>query len=68
MKRALGWCATWLLYWFGDFLSLVIGLGSHEIYGKYFYWLYPVYNRCMGWSYRIQEWAGSDGPWQEPKP
>ncbi len=58
IKKFIGYVVSWLLYGLGDLVSKPM----HYID---LWWLYPVYNRLMIWSYDIQDWAGANGPWRE---
>lgn len=62
MKRAIGWCAAWALYWAGDVVSRLIGVKER----RSDQFVYPVYNALMGWSINVQDWAGNDSPWSRP--
>ena len=57
MKKIIGYTLSWTLYGLGDLVSKPM----HLTYG---YWLYPVYNRLMIWSYDVQDWSSTDGPWR----
>lgn len=60
MKRIVGYLASWALFWLGDITAKLM---NHDPLA----WLYPVYNRIMGWSVDVQDWSGVDGPWKEAK-
>jgi hypothetical protein len=57
MKQLLARAGSEMLYCLGDWISRPM-----------YYWdwagIYPVYNWLMDSSYRVQVWAGTDGPWQ----
>jgi hypothetical protein len=62
------WCAinplisvAWLLYWAGDLASKVLSLRDSE---RWCLFWYPVYDRLMRWSYRVQGGAKC-GPWSD---
>ena len=57
MKKIIGYILSWILYWLGDLVSKPMN------WFEWAWWLYPVYNRLMRWSYNIQKWVGNDGPW-----
>ena len=54
MKHWIGGAVSEVLYCLGDWVS-------RPMY--YWAWIYPVYNWLMDASYRVQVWAGTDGPW-----
>ena len=65
MKIVLAFLPCWLCYGLGD---LVSKLGSIERFEDSERWAsiwYPVYNRLMIWSDKVQMWAGGDRwfPW-----
>ncbi len=56
-KKIVAWPLAWLFWWLGDLCS------------KPMYWagwlafMYVPYNKLMGWSIDVQEWAGDlNGP------
>lgn len=49
--------ASWVLYWLGDLASKTM----HWFNWTAFF-LYPVYNRLIGWSVDIQ--GEGNGPWE----
>jgi hypothetical protein len=55
MKTFFCWLISWALFWSGDAVSRVMNLA--EPFGH----LYPIYNRLMLWSDRIQ--GEGPGPW-----
>ena len=60
MRNAIT-CASWLLYWLGDLVSRPMSRWDAC------WWLYPVYNRLMLASSRLQDWGDGTGPWSEVK-
>ena len=60
MRKLAGYVVSWTLYWIGDLISRLMNFDS-------MWWLYPVYNRLMQWSLRVQDWAGNQTPWQKAK-
>jgi hypothetical protein len=58
MRKLIGYILSWTFYWLGD-------LVSKPMHYLNWWWLYPVYNRLMIWSYDVQEWAGNLGPWRD---
>jgi len=54
------WTISYALYWMGHAVSR---LDRWDIGWLIDIW-YPVYNRLMGWSTRVQG-AGDFGPWQD---
>lgn len=49
--RVIGWIACEACFWLGHAISKPMhrwGIG----------WLYPTYNRLMGWSVAANDWAG----------
>ncbi len=59
MRKIIGYILSWTLYWLGDIVSKPMN------WFEWAWWLYPVYNRLMGWSLRVQDWAGNQGPWKK---
>jgi hypothetical protein len=55
MKKVLGWMISWLLYAAGDLVSRCMNTGFTG-------WLYPVYNKLMIASVKVQDWSGAKGP------
>lgn len=54
----VGWIVSWLLYWAGNFMSLVMNIPR-------MHWLYPVYNWLMVTSLRVQDATKCElGPWR----
>ncbi len=57
MKKTVAYLLSSILFWIG-----------HVIHLPMFYWdwsfLYTPYQCLMEWSVKVQEWGGSDGPWQ----
>lgn len=51
------WTLSWICYWLGDAVSRVMNL-SDWLGGT----LYPIYNRLMIWSNRLQ--GDGPGPWE----
>ena len=51
MKKIIGWAPMHLVFWSGHLVSKLMIWEPLE-------WLYPVYNRLMGWSVEINDWAG----------
>lgn len=62
MKRALGWCAAWALFWIGDATSRL--MGDEERRSDRL--VYQAYSAFMGWSIGVQDWSGVNGPWSKP--
>ena len=58
MKKPVAYILSWTLYWLGDLISHLLNFES-------LFWLYPVYNRFMQWSLRVQDWAGNTTPWRK---
>ena len=58
MRKVIGWTLSWVLYWLGDLVSRLMNFDC-------MFWLYPVYNKLMTWSYNIQVWGGNHGPWRD---
>lgn len=58
MKKRTRSLVAWVLYYVGRSVSVPM-LRLH--WG----WLYPAYNRLMGWSVQVQ--GGSDGPWRDAR-
>jgi hypothetical protein len=56
MKQWIGRVTSEVLFCLGDWISRPM---SHWDWA----WLYPVYNWLMDLSYRVQAWAGTNGPW-----
>jgi hypothetical protein len=56
VKQCIGRIASEVLWYLGDWVSRPM---------CYWDWagIYPSYNWLMDASYRIQQWAGNDGPW-----
>jgi len=63
MKRAIGWCLAWALYWAGHITSKLI-MSPREFPTDLI--VYPIYNKLMGWSVHVQDWSGVNGPWSSP--
>ena len=59
MKKLVGWLLSWLFFWLGDLVSRPMN------WLECMWWLYPVYNRLMVWSYDVQKWGGDCGPWRK---
>ena len=59
MRKVISWTLSWLFYWLGDAVSRPM-----EWFDCMF-WLYPVYNKLMIWSYNLQVWGGDLGPWRD---
>lgn len=57
MKKILGWPAAWVCYFLGDLVSYVPRFDCLAF-------LYPVYDKLMGASFVVQEWANLKGPWK----
>jgi hypothetical protein len=53
MKKLIGYPICQTLYWLGHYVSRVM-----ERYDWAF--LYGAYSRLMGWSIRVNDWAGLD--------
>ena len=62
MKRALGWCVAWTLYWAGDAASRLMGDTERRSDRV----VYRVYSTLMVWSMDVQDWSGANGPWIKP--
>jgi hypothetical protein len=62
MKRVLGWCAAWTLYWGGDAASRLIGNTERRSDRV----VYRIYSALMGWSVNVQDWSGASSPWSKP--
>jgi len=58
MRKVIGWTASWVCFWLGHWVS-------RPMHWFDFWWLYPIYNNLMGWSYQVQVWGGDLGPWKE---
>lgn len=58
MRKVIGWTLAWVFYWLGHWVSRPMEWFD-------FWWLYPIYNKLMSWSYDIQEWGGDYGPWRD---
>jgi hypothetical protein len=56
MKQWIGQEASRVLYCLGDWIS-------RPMLARDWVWIYPVYNWLMDLSYRVQAWAGTNGPW-----
>jgi hypothetical protein len=56
MKQLAGRFASKVLYCLGDWVSRPMCYWDWA-------WIYPVYSWLMDSSYRVQVWAGTDGPW-----
>jgi hypothetical protein len=54
--NVFAWLISWSFFRLGQFLSIFVGL-------PFLGWLYFVYNKCMWYSLRVQDWAQVDGPW-----
>lgn len=69
MRKVVSFIASHVLYWVGDFFSLIMnGFGFAKVYGWWpTYLLYRPYNWCMITSCEIEEWAGTDFVWKENK-
>lgn len=50
------WLAAWVFYGLGDAVSRLMNVA--DVFG----YLYPIYNRLMGWSVIIQG-PSANGPW-----
>lgn len=59
MKKAIGWLASWALFWAGHFVSR--GLMHGQLLEES---LYPIYNWLMNTSCHVQDWGGG-GPWED---
>ena len=59
MKVAIAYVASFVCYWLGHGISLVM----NNAVGAY---LYPVYCRLMCWSGDVEEWAGIEYKWVLP--
>ena len=57
MKKFVAYILSWTLYGLGDIVSRPMQWFDWS-------WLYPVYNRLMLASIRIQHWAGNKTPWR----
>lgn len=55
MKSVFARVVSEILFWLGGKVSYLM---------DYLPSLYPVYNKLMGWSFEIQEWAGNEKPWE----
>ena len=53
--------SLWALFWFGDLISKIMELTDDGLPWR----LYPLYNKCMGWSVDVQDWAGLSKPWRK---
>lgn len=62
MRKLVGWLLAWLFYWLGDLAWRVMESDDDD---SWRWKLYPVYQKCMGWSYDIQKWGGDLGPWRK---
>lgn len=60
MNKIIGFLGTYLCY----YLGCIFGFLAYNIE---FEWLYIWYCNLMEWSSKIQDWAGLEGPWKEPK-
>ena len=55
MKKLIAYISAWTLYWFGYFVSLIMGTIPA---------MYTAYRWAMFNSIRIQDWAGNKTPWK----
>ena len=55
MKKLIAYISAWTLYWFGHFVSLIMGTIPA---------MYTTYRWAMFNSIRIQDWAGNKTPWK----
>lgn len=65
MKNTINCIAAYILYYMGDYVSLILELHceDEDRFAKQWvaFW-YPVYNYLMNWSGDIQ--GDGDGPWE----
>lgn len=59
MKMAVGFIASWALFWIGYVVSRMCMTRHWYVPGSY-----PVYNRLMLASIDCQDWGGH-GPWSQ---
>lgn len=64
MKKIIGFIPTWIIYYIGHWLSLLERFISPKIG---ILWLYELSNYFLITSTIIQDWAGLNSPWEEPK-
>ena len=55
MKKLISYILSWFLFWFGHFISLIMGTMPA---------LYSTYRWCMHKSMDIQDWADNETPWK----
>ena len=53
MKKIVAYIPTYLLYWLG-----LVAYWLMVTFDSTAPFLYPVYNRLLGWSIDINDWAG----------
>ena len=56
-RKVIAWAPMWTLYWTGHWVSVALNRLPDNA-TRLFMRVYPVYNRCMVWSMRINDWAG----------
>lgn len=57
MKKSIAYIVSLTLYGIGEGLSKPMQWFDWA-------WLYPVYSKIMITSFKIQDWAGNEGPWR----
>ena len=55
MKKPISYILSWTLFWFGHFVSLLMGTIPT---------LYTTYRWCMHKSMELQDWANNKTPWR----
>jgi len=56
LKKVFAYLLSWSFFWMGDLVCKIMEFTDQ-------WWLYPVYNKLMGKSSTIQDWAGNETPW-----
>jgi len=59
VRRIVAWPTAWALFWAGHCVSAVFLRHDATAF------MYPIYNRLMGWSVVVQDWAGLSSPWRK---
>ena len=59
MKKIIGYIGSYILFWIGHAVSIVMNWTDGRFYG--------TYNYLMGASIKVQDWAGLDEPWKKPE-
>jgi hypothetical protein len=61
LKKFIGWCISWTLYWIGHAVSRTFLISDKSWWVDFWY---PVYNWLMITSGNVQSWGGA-GAWKD---